>query len=205
MDICAPVDLCGMKKGCTYRWSTDLKLPLKSHQVTRKLRLHYLSTLCSMKVLSSEPVVIHCMLPQAQNRVVVLHSFCYNNRKLQISNWSASAASAKFGQGVPNIHHCLSSRLHCTETQAQIGRFVPWAIPSYHMEHDMEHKISIRCVAHDLHTIAPWPLELMCWTWRQFAVQWEDCKGSQIAPFNAIIIITIIISIIVVNRSNIED
>ena len=34
--------------------------------------------------------------------------------------------------------------------------------------------MSARCVAHDLHTIAPRPLK-RTW-WRQFAAQWGDCK-----------------------------
>ena len=51
------------------------------------------------------------------------------------------------------------------------------------------HMISARCVAPDLHTIAPGPLERACW--RQFASLWGDCKKSRIAPLNAIIIIII--------------
>ena len=47
--------------------------------------------------------------------------------------------------------------------------------------------ISARCVARDLHTIAPGPLECTCW--RRFAALWGDCKKSRIAPLNAIIII----------------
>ena len=53
--------------------------------------------------------------------------------------------------------------------------------------------ISARCVAHDLHKIAPGPLERTCW--RRFAAQWGDCTKSQIAPLNAITIIIIIIII----------
>ena len=49
------------------------------------------------------------------------------------------------------------------------------------------HVISARCVARDLHTVAPGPLERTCW--RQFAALWGDCKKSRIAPLNAIIII----------------
>ena len=56
--------------------------------------------------------------------------------------------------------------------------------------------ISTGCVAHDLHTIAPWPLERTCW--RQFLVQWGDCNKSWIAPLNAIIIVIIIIIIIII-------
>ena len=52
------------------------------------------------------------------------------------------------------------------------------------------HVISARCVARDLHTIAPGPLEHTCW--RQFAALWGDCKKSRIAPLNVIIIIIII-------------
>ena len=49
------------------------------------------------------------------------------------------------------------------------------------------HVISARCVARDLHTIAPGPLERTCW--RQFAALWGDGNKSRIAPLNAIIII----------------
>ena len=56
----------------------------------------------------------------------------------------------------------------------------------------MLHVLSARCVARDLHTIAPGPLERTCW--RRFAAQWGDCQKSRIAPLNAIIIIIIIIS-----------
>ena len=57
----------------------------------------------------------------------------------------------------------------------------------------MLHMISAKCVAHDLDTIAPEPLERMCW--RRFMAQWEDCKKSRIAPFNAIIIIIILLTV----------
>ena len=53
------------------------------------------------------------------------------------------------------------------------------------------HVISARCVARDLHTVAPRPLEYTCW--RQFAALWGDCKKSRTAPLNAIIIIIIIL------------
>ena len=53
----------------------------------------------------------------------------------------------------------------------------------------MLHVMGAQCVARDLHTIAPGPLERTCW--RQFAAQWGDCKKSRIAPLNAIIIIII--------------
>ena len=56
----------------------------------------------------------------------------------------------------------------------------------------MLHVISTRCVARDLHTIVPGPLE---------HAYWETVRGvvrrlikSQIAPLNAIIIIIIIIN-----------
>ena len=52
----------------------------------------------------------------------------------------------------------------------------------------MLHVISARCVARDLHTTVPGPLERTCW--RRFAAQWGDCKKSRIAPLNAIIIIS---------------
>ena len=54
----------------------------------------------------------------------------------------------------------------------------------------MLHVKSARCVARDLHKIAPGPLERACW--RQFAALRGDCKKSRIAPLNAIIIIIII-------------
>ena len=50
----------------------------------------------------------------------------------------------------------------------------------------MFHVISARCVARDLLTTAPWPLERT--GWRQFAAQWGDCEKSRIAPLNVIII-----------------
>ena len=50
------------------------------------------------------------------------------------------------------------------------------------------HVISARCVARDVLTIAPGPLEL----WRQFAALWGDCKTSRIAPLNAIIILLLL-------------
>ena len=55
------------------------------------------------------------------------------------------------------------------------------------------HAISARCVARDLHTAAPGPLERTCW--RQFVALWGDCKKSRIAPLNAIIIIIIMIRV----------
>ena len=54
----------------------------------------------------------------------------------------------------------------------------------------MLHVISARCVARDLHTIAPGPLERTCW--RRFGAQRGDCQKSRFEPFNAIIIIIII-------------
>ena len=58
----------------------------------------------------------------------------------------------------------------------------------------MLHVISARCVARDLHMIAPGTLERMCWT--QFVAPWGGCEKSQIALSNAIIIIIIIVFII---------
>ena len=55
----------------------------------------------------------------------------------------------------------------------------------------MLHVMGARCVARDLHTISPWPLERMCW--RQLAAERGDCRKSRTAPLNAIIIIIIII------------
>ena len=62
----------------------------------------------------------------------------------------------------------------------------------------MLHITSASFVARDLHTIAPGPLEHMCWR------QWGDCKNSRIAPLNAItiIIITIIIIILIAKKNN---
>ena len=48
----------------------------------------------------------------------------------------------------------------------------------------MLYVISVPCVAHDLHTIAPRLLECMCW--RQFTAQWGDCQKSRIVLLNAI-------------------
>ena len=39
--------------------------------------------------------------------------------------------------------------------------------------------------------ISSGPLERTCW--KQFAVQWGDCKKSGITPLNAIIVIVIVI------------
>ena len=52
------------------------------------------------------------------------------------------------------------------------------------------HVISARCVARDLHTVAPGPLERACW--RQFAALWGNSKKSPNAPLNAIIIILLL-------------
>ena len=60
--------------------------------------------------------------------------------------------------------------------------------------------ISARCVAHDLHTITPWPLERTCW--RRFAAQWGDRNKSRTAPLNAIIIIIIIVQELLVSQCN---
>ena len=57
----------------------------------------------------------------------------------------------------------------------------------------MLHVISARCVARDLHTFAPVPLERTCWG--GLAAQGGDCKKSRIAPLNAIIIVISIIMI----------
>ena len=57
----------------------------------------------------------------------------------------------------------------------------------------MLHVISARCVARDLHMIAPRPLERM--NWRRIAAQWGDSIKSRIAPLKSIIIIIIIIII----------
>ena len=59
----------------------------------------------------------------------------------------------------------------------------------------MLHVISARCVARDLHTIAPGPHEPACW--RQFAVPLGDCKKSRRAPLNAIILYYIILYYII--------
>ena len=41
--------------------------------------------------------------------------------------------------------------------------------PSYCVARDMLRVVGPKVFAHDLHTIAPWPLERVCW--RQFAAQ----------------------------------
>ena len=43
------------------------------------------------------------------------------------------------------------------------------------------HVMSARCVARDLHTVAPGPLERTCW--RQFAALWGDCKKISNSAF----------------------
>ena len=67
----------------------------------------------------------------------------------------------------------------------------------------MLHLISAWCVAHDLHAIAPWSLKCTCW--RQFTAEWGDCKKSQIAPFNATIIIIIKYNNTNTTNANITD
>ena len=59
------------------------------------------------------------------------------------------------------------------------------------MAHNTLHVIGARSVARDFHTIVPWPLQHTCW--RQFAAQQGDCKKSQSAPFNAMMMIIIIV------------
>ena len=46
---------------------------------------------------------------------------------------------------------------------------------------ELEGEISIWCVARDLRTIAPRPLECTCW--RQFAALWGDCKKISNSAF----------------------
>ena len=60
----------------------------------------------------------------------------------------------------------------------------------------MLHMIRARCVAHDLHMLAPGPFEHTCC--RQLTAQRGDCKKSQIALLNEIIFIIIIIIIIII-------
>ena len=52
------------------------------------------------------------------------------------------------------------------------------AVPSYHVAHDMLHVVNTWCVAHDLHTIAPWSVECTCW--KQFTVHWGECKNLEL-------------------------
>ena len=52
----------------------------------------------------------------------------------------------------------------------------------------MLHVISARCVARDLHTIAPWPLECTCC--RQFVVQ--------LLSFFAIIVVIVLVVVIII-------
>ena len=60
----------------------------------------------------------------------------------------------------------------------------------------MLHVINAWCAARGLDTMALRPLQRMCW--RQFTVQWGDCRKSQIMPLNVIIIIIISIIIIII-------
>ena len=66
-----------------------------------------------------------------------------------------------------------------------------WAVPSYQVANDMLHVMSDLCIALDLHTTVPWPLEHSVGdsSWRSEGI----VKKSYIVPFNAIIIIIIII------------
>ena len=76
---------------------------------------------------------------------------------------------------IPNKCHLKSVKLNS------------WAVPLYHVTHNMFHMTSPLCAACDLHTNAPRPLESRCW--RQFAAQRGDCKKSRIMPVSAITII----------------
>ena len=64
-------------------------------------------------------------------------------------------------------------------------------MPSYQVAHCRLHVIRVQCVGRDLHMIAPGPLERMCW--RQFLAQEENCNNCRIAPYDASIIIIIVI------------
>ena len=61
---------------------------------------------------------------------------------------------------------------HLTLPYLNSANLNSWAVPSYQVTHDMLHTMSAMCVAHDLHTIAPRPLE------RALAAQWGDCKKN---------------------------
>ena len=52
-----------------------------------------------------------------------------------------------------------------------------WAVTSFHVAHSMLHVTRARCVAHDLQTIVPCPLERTCW--RQFAAQWGGVENLE--------------------------
>ena len=72
--------------------------------------------------------------------------------------------------------------------------------PRWHVTQHL-HVISARCVARNLHTVAPGPLKRSPTCRRQFAALRGDCKKSPIAPLNVIIIninINININIIII-------
>ena len=65
-----------------------------------------------------------------------------------------------------------------------------WAVPLYHMAHGMLHVTSAWNIVRDFNNAAPRPLE--CIWWRQFTVQWGDCKKSRVVHLNVTTIIIII-------------
>ena len=73
------------------------------------------------------------------------------------------------------------NQINAISTLSNLISFVPLGTL-----HNMLHMISARCVARDLHTIAPGPLERTCR--RVFAAQWRHCKKSRFSPLNVIII-----------------
>ena len=62
-----------------------------------------------------------------------------------------------------------------------------WADPSYYMAQYMLHMMTARCVARDLHTIAPWPLERTCWRW--FMAQWGDHKNLELCLSMQVVVV----------------
>ena len=85
----------------------------------------------------------------------------------------------------PPLLHRFNAISTLSNLIAELSLRTKWHV-TWHL-----HVISARCVARDLHTVAPGPLERTCW--RQFAALWRDCKKSRIAPLNAIIINIIIV------------
>ena len=62
-------------------------------------------------------------------------------------------------------------------------RIDSWTVTSHHMAYSLLHVTGVRCVAHNMHTVALLPLECACC--RQCIMLWVDCqkrKRSRIAP-----------------------
>ena len=75
-------------------------------------------------------------------------------------------------------------------------RLTSWAVPSCQMAHGMLHAISARCVARDLHRLCPGHLSVRV---RDSSWLSEEIVKNLDFPFNAIILLSLIFIIIIIN------